>query len=736
MAIHAPRHNTRTSLKDGGEPAALIHLDIDQETLKERLTAREDSRCDDNQDAIQRRLNFYQQTTLPLIRQIKENLCKKAISIRSAEAIRPTSLFIYANLQRIDEVHTVLQKGNEVPAQQPLIDSEIRPVGLRSVLSQLWKTGIEYKSIKSLQENYKTQNLSFSLFNKKMVYLETAAEVRQVLESKSHLGHVYRHFSQAAGLKYEFVATDSGDDRHFVDQQQQVNVWKLIHSAFGQTIKSDRQRIERLIDVHLDRHFFATKTFELDTAFDTFFSSFWSEYLFGNNVSLEAYQQTRHQILSAMKQCFYSNYYKSLDPSGLTSWLYELPVNKELQAAKKAIQEYIGKATSQSMVKRFEADLNYFNEKEQLGLDAKTIAAIVSDCVFDLIFEPDFLENVMYEALAIAVKEHADLRDPMVRARIYEQGLDKGYLFPIRTRILDEDIQLADGTSLSAGTMTCLNLKQAGIYHSAGARRCVGQAYTHYFKEHFFNRIEAVDFKVKEVTEPADRQIGNENVPVSPERYLVSWKLRRDEAMRNMSYHAYKGNRFFDVLKLHENSGLNTHMVRQMTLKIQRYIEKNSLAWKDVVIATAEVRGIPVASQVAGRLQLPLYTIRKKGGYKMPDEAVQRENIQKGYGDPDVLELPTDKIKSLAGKTVIFLDDGIASGESAEACIKLLQKPVSEGKKPAVVKMVMTLLQHDYVQTSKLSQLPLVKTLFDCRSKAAVVSETNQASEQTGLIIR
>jgi len=65
---------------------------------------------------------------------------------------------------------------------------------------------------------------------------------------------------------------------------------------------------------------------------------------------------------------------------------------------------------------------------------------------------------------------------------------------------------------------------------------------------------------------------------------------------------------------------------------------------------------------------------------------------------------------------VILLDDGLASGQSAMACINLLEKSLTTN--PAKVGMVYTLLKHDYTQISpKLSQNRLVKTLFDCRAK-------------------
>ena len=116
------------------------------------------------------------------------------------------------------------------------------------------------------------------------------------------------------------------------------------------------------------------------------------------------------------------------------------------------------------------------------------------------------------------------------------------------------------------------------------------------------------------------------------------------------------------------------------------------------------------------------YIIRKKGGYKMAEHEVYIENYDKGYGDPDAVEIPVDKVKEMAGKKIIFIDDGIASGKSAMACINLLESHCDKGKE-ATVPMILTLLKHDYTPIDpKLSQHSLVKTLFDCNSRSTAAA--------------
>lgn len=47
-------------------------------------------------------------------------------------------------------------------------------------------------------------------------------------------------------------------------------------------------------------------------------------------------------------------------------------------------------------------------------------------------------------------------------------------------------------------------------------------------------------------------------------------------------------------------------MVQQCVLKIKRFMQKNGLELKDIIIATLELRGIPIAAQVAQQLHRPL----------------------------------------------------------------------------------------------------------------------------------
>jgi adenylate kinase family enzyme/adenine/guanine phosphoribosyltransferase-like PRPP-binding protein len=692
-----------------GKPDALIHLDVETHQLEERLSERNSNRLDDNYAAIEKRLDFYQQTTRPMIQNIKKDLGKSAITSLTQASINATNLYLYSRLQSIPSIHEILPL-EEKPKTTLNIQRKTQALWASSVVYSLWNNPTEYAAIAQLQQTYQTRNFSCSVLGTHIAYLETPKEVTKILTANSSLGWVYKHFSSSAGLKHEFVAQDV----HSTNSH-----WKLIHNAMGGALKSDISRIKSLIDKHVINSLLAEKTFDLDSAFDHFFISFWTDYLFGTKVAVNDYQETRQQVLEAMQHCFYNNTYKAFDPTGLSSYFSSFAVGPSLHQARERMKHFIHQASTDSLIKRFDKAITQQNEREQLGLSAEEIEEMVLDNAFDFFFVPDFLENILYETLVSTIKEHADLHEENARKHVYEQGRERGYLFPIRSRILEESVILEDGTLLPQGSLVYLNLKQAGLYHSTGPRRCIGQAYAHAFETHFFDCLQSLEFNVKSVSEPKERLDAskNPNIPTSPERLQVSWKLRREEGMRYLPSHAYKGNTFFDVLSLHEHPLLNAQMLQQMQLKITRFMEKNKIEAKDVVLATPEVRGIPIASQIAARLNLPLCVIRKKGGYKMDSEDLCFETYSKGYKDTDTLELPKEKIKALSGKTVILLDDGLASGQSALTCINLLEQRLNTN--PAKVAMVYSLLKHDYTEiTPKLSEHCLVKTLFDCRTKS------------------
>ncbi|GGD02560.1 adenine phosphoribosyltransferase [Aquisalinus flavus] len=89
-------------------------------------------------------------------------------------------------------------------------------------------------------------------------------------------------------------------------------------------------------------------------------------------------------------------------------------------------------------------------------------------------------------------------------------------------------------------------------------------------------------------------------------------------------------------------------------------------------VAGMEARGFIFGAPVAERLTAGFVPIRKKG--KLPHK-VASETYQLEYGE-DVLEMHLDAVEP--GERVLIIDDLIATGGTAEAAIRLLEKAGAE----------------------------------------------------------
>ena len=89
---------------------------------------------------------------------------------------------------------------------------------------------------------------------------------------------------------------------------------------------------------------------------------------------------------------------------------------------------------------------------------------------------------------------------------------------------------------------------------------------------------------------------------------------------------------------------------------------------RDQTVAGIEARGFILGGAVADRLRCGFVPIRKKG--KLPHKAIGQD-YELEYGI-DVIEIHEDAISS--GEPVLLVDDLIATGGTAEAAVKLLQR--------------------------------------------------------------
>jgi adenine phosphoribosyltransferase len=130
-----------------------------------------------------------------------------------------------------------------------------------------------------------------------------------------------------------------------------------------------------------------------------------------------------------------------------------------------------------------------------------------------------------------------------------------------------------------------------------------------------------------------------------------------------------------------ENYPIDGVMFRDITTLLQdpeglrESIDQLVNRYKDLKInkiVAIEARGFILGAPLAYLLNIGLVLIRKPG--KLPSETINQE-YKLEYGS-DMVEIHTDAIKK--GEKVLIVDDLIATGGTAEAAVRLIQKVQGE----------------------------------------------------------
>ena len=117
---------------------------------------------------------------------------------------------------------------------------------------------------------------------------------------------------------------------------------------------------------------------------------------------------------------------------------------------------------------------------------------------------------------------------------------------------------------------------------------------------------------------------------------------------------------FYDISSLMANAKIWHETINQFSTLVKKYNPE--------VLAGIESRGFIFASTIAYKLNCEVVMIRKKG--KLPGKTISH-TYKLEYGE-DCLEI--QKKDNLKNKNIILIDDLLATGGTASAAIKLLQK--------------------------------------------------------------
>lgn len=651
----------------------VLFFDTTEEIMKSRLLARAaiEKREDDNEATIARRVAIYQEKTMLVIKHLEKSKYDKFIRIDTSGTVNETAASVD---------HAIDQ-------------NRMTSVNVFEFLSCYLKNGNFYDAVETLGHRHHSNNFKVALaFTTFFYVIQNKEDVKKVLNANAIAGFQNHNFDVSHGHMLNINALPA-----FVDGK--INpLWQGLHTGILHSV-GNAESISKLVAKHF-HHFLDKPKFSLDIAFEHFMENFWCDFMFGAKADAEKFSQLRKKLISALRYSYYDSKLKNIPYLGTqVCKLYGYLEKNTFSEIDSELREFLAHSDN-CLFSRLREELL---KNENFPHDQ--IDAALLDNAFIFILALDFIQNAMYETLRHVVK--SGLKTTEERKNVYIEGLHDAFLFPFRTRLPQEDISLHDAT-LPKNIPVYLNLLKTGLYHSSGLRTCAGIGVTQWIKEAIWDQLKDVEFELLATTYPKDREkiSHSHDVPASPERYEVSWHFSRDYLQKVLPHYQFKGvNEFFDVLKIYENPFLSHYV----TTSFIEAIKKLNIDPSTLCIATPEVRGIPAAAAVAEALRVPLVIIRKPG--KIPGDVISK-NYANAYAD-ETVEVSTSS--DIAGKNVVFIDDGIASGGTTVACCDLIKQLGGN------ISSILAMINHTYkAKVPELQQYP-VQTLFDFASHAPVV---------------
>ena len=312
--------------------------------------------------------------------------------------------------------------------------------------------------------------------------------------------------------------------------------------------------------------------------------------------------------------------------------------------------------------------------------------------------------------------------DPPYSEHLFDSQLEKAFnssfLYPFRYRYSLDQIVLDQYGEyiIQKGQTIMLNLCQPSVYFSWGPRSCIGQnlvtqTIIPYFKEQICHQ--RWQFQLSNTGIKQFRSCLNHNKKKRPNipflnrlegSAVIHWKgYPRTYLQKNIRCYKFKGVIYKQILSIYENPDLFRFIVKELS---SGFTIADQTPCDGII--SPEVRGLSLAGAMAFYLNVPLYTIRKKG--KLPGET-HSLTYDTAYSQ-DTIEFSSDV--NLQNKKLILVDDGIASGGTAIACIELV-----ELKCQGIIIAIRAMVNHTYCLNDSTrikydnKYSAITKTLFD-----------------------
>lgn len=505
-----------------------------------------------------------------------------------------------------------------------------------------WNINRVFDHLKSIHGN---QDFVVNLYFKKIFLFNKNETTKKILDAKSNeLTFIQENLNRYLGHNSTINCFNSSSTE-----------WKNLHTVLKETLNSPNGRIKEFIERNM--YILFEKHATLNDAVEMYICKILAEFNYGTDVNFGLYMQTRKQILDYLSRFHKSKFVRVPFIGAIWAvwmrWYYQNEMKTIMLNLEKLYENSDGALTNfhQKMGEHYTINLR----------------RMVMETSFLVVLENDFISTVMMDYITSPTDD-------------IQHSIFNGFLYPVRYRIIRENIE-----NIPSGSIVIYHLLNSRLYFSWGPRACVGQVMV---KNDFVPMFETVK---KWIT--VDRSANwytterYNNIPNLKKIKNYRIEVPQDYLEKNIKcyYNDKTKTKLYDMISIYSNLFLFNYCVQKISNGIK------SIEPPVKAIIAPEARAFPLAGAIAIQTQLPLHTIRKQG--KFPGET-HRVQFTKGYTtEPDVLEI--EKI-DLENSSVVLVDDGIASGGSAKACIDLIS--ICHGQ----VVCVYVIAKHTYCECADL----------------------------------
>lgn len=476
---------------------------------------------------------------------------------------------------------------------------------------------------------------------KKIYLLNRKESVKSVLNNRTtELTYVQDNLNRYLGHTKSINCLNSTDKE-----------WRILHSTLKNTINCPNGSIT---DYFTSNMWILSENHpSLNDKCEHYINAVFAQFNYGKNVNMELYLETRQLIICYLKRFHQSNIIRIPYLGALYCKLMRLYYSKEMHKIVSNLVRLYSLSNSDSAIYKFGAEL------KKNGFD--DINMIIDNSLLAFL-ENDFIYLVMMDYL---VSNHDD---------IYS-SVNNGFLYPVRYRITN--CQTED---IPANSLVIYNLLNADLPFSYGSRACVGQGMV---TSSIFPIIKQIKSWIVKLDTSKNYYLTtrSDNIPMMTN--ITNYDIELPKNYLQDIIPCISNNKkvkIYKLLSIYQNPFLTNYCVNKIICRIKTYNNIDG-------IVSPEARAWPLVGAVGIKSHLSLIGIRKKGAIPGPVHTIE---YNKGYTDQkDILEIEQ---QDLTGKKFVLIDDGIASGGSAKACIELVNKC------GGVVVELIVIVKHTYCQ--------------------------------------